>query len=236
MILLLTGLLASSTALAQDPPVSQEEIEGAETDTIELDKIEVVSGISVQEETALRIIRHALDQPRSRKRKDFDKWVCWLNKPVGTHLNHLHCARNGDLWALKPGREGGRISGADLNPAPIGDYGRLMVSSRPVNRSKLNRILGQLNGPEGFDEEFVSLVLKGTHPPRDVPSDEEMDQFAQAWQAVGELELQDATEIQQIEAIRSEGLSLERYNRIATLVEEHPSINKAVATRVTALK
>jgi hypothetical protein len=230
---LMVGLLASpGFAQEEESPLTEEEMAQARKGTLELDTIEVNATITVQQEAALRIVRQAMSEPRSLKRKDFDRWRCWLDRPVGTHLNYLHCARNGDLWALKPKGNGAFLNGQDLIPIKYGDYGEVLVSDRPVNRAKLEKILAGLSGDGANDFMFVNMVLNGEKPPRDVPSDGELDQFARAWARVKALEQEGRDEGAQVQAIERTGLSLDRYNRIAELVEDHAYIHDQVAARL----
>ena len=62
--------------------------------------------------------------------------------------------------------------------------------------------------------------------------EEELDLFARAWQDVQALEQRGAAEQEQIAAITGAGLSLKRYNRIATLVDEYQSLENQVAARL----
>jgi hypothetical protein len=226
----LLAVILSSSVFADEPPLSQQEMSEAEVGALELDKIEVTGSLTVQQEAALRIVRQALDQPRSLKRKDFDKWRCWFDQPLGTRLNYLHCARNGDLWALQPRGEGGSISASDLNPVRYGDYGQVLVSTRPMTEAKVRRMTESLVGTGENDLRFIQMVLGGEKPPRDVPSDAELERFASAWSRLEALSEQGASEDRQISAIEQAGLTLDRYNRIATLVEDHTSIRDEVAS------
>ena len=234
MILCLWLAPALVVAQEEDAPLSPEELAKAKTGTLQLDTLEVTSSLSVQQEAALRIVRQAMNEPTSRRRADFDKWRCWLEAPVGTRLNYLHCARNGDLWALRPRGNAGVITGQDLNPVRYGSYGEVLVSEKPINRAKLERMLGNLSGDGGNDHVFIDMVLKGDKPPRDVPSDLELDQFSSAWSEVEALNARGRDERTQINAIEEAGLSLDRYNRIAELVEQHQYIHDQVAERVAS--
>ncbi len=229
---LLIGVTASCIAVADEPPLTPEQVERAQVEPMELDTLEVVGGLTVQQEAALRIVRQALDEPRSFLRKDFDKWRCWFERPLGTRLKYLHCARNGDLWALQPRGAGGSISANDLTPTMYGDYGRVLVSSRPMTEAKMRRMLGNAIGSDENDNVFIEMVLAGQTPPKDVPSLEELDRFSEAWASVDSLGRKGGGEDQQVTAIESSGLSLDRYNRIAELVEDFPYIHDQVAARV----
>ena len=82
-------------------------------DVMELDKMTVTGErMTLKQETRLRIIRHALNEPRSSKKEDWDKLLCWLETPVGTHFRHVTCARNGDLESLRHGGKDGGMGGS----------------------------------------------------------------------------------------------------------------------------
>ena len=210
---------------------SAEELEGAEELPLELDPITVSGqGLSFDQEVALRVVRQAYNAPRSDRREDIDKWVCWLTRPTGTHFKHLSCARNGDIWALRPAQDQrfGRAFGK-------GGYGKIMQTTRTVNRWKLEQALAALPGSSDFDQEFLGMVMAGQQPPRDIPDDEELDQFARAWVQVGKLHKAGKPESEQIAAIKEEGLILKRYNRIAELAETYQSVENQIDERVKNL-
>lgn len=212
--------------------LSADELEKGEQKPLELDPVTVVGGrMEFEQELALRIIRHSLDATQSQRREDRDKWVCWLRKPTGTRLNHLSCARNGDIWALRPG-PGNPMGQYSL----VAGYGTILTTSRPVNKSKLMKIMATLQGSEEFNSEFLSMVASGEQPPRDIPDDGEVEQFARAWIEIGKLHKRGKSEDIQIAAIEKEGLSLERYNRIAELLEIYKSVQKQISQKVKALR
>ena len=242
-LLLLVGLLAAGSAWAQsdDPaealpdddwpemeiPLSDDELASAERDEVELDTLEVTGeGWTFEQETTLRIIRQAYGKPKSVRPEDIDEWVCWTQKGTGSHLRYLGCARNGDIWALQPDR------GIGQYPTGIAGYGRILVSSRPVNRWKLERALETLNGDAELDKEFTLRVQAGETPSRDIPSEEELDQFIEAYRSVGRLARRGASEQRQVAAIEETGLTLKRYNRIVDLLEEFGSLKNQVGERL----
>jgi len=211
---------------------SAEELEGAEELPLELDPI-TVSGqsLSFRQEVALRIVRQAYNAPRSDRQEDIDKWVCWLNRSAGTHFKRLSCARNGDIWALRPSK----IAGNFAPGFGRAGYGKIMQTTGTVNRWKLEKALAALPGSSDFDREFLGLVMAGEQPPRDIPDDEELDQFANAWVRVKMLNKAGKPENEQIAAIEKEGLSLKRFNRIAELVETYQSVENQVDERIKKL-
>jgi hypothetical protein len=174
----------------------------------------------------------AMDQPYSNRREDADKWRCWFEKPVGSRLNHLNCARNGDLRSQNAVVAGGIPDIARVIPMEIGGDGRVLVSKRPMNEGNLRRIMENVLGPANNDEAFTAIARSGQQPPRDLPGANELDQFATAWREVDRLASAGADEDRQIQAIEQTGLSLKRFNRIATLVEEHPYIHNQVSLRL----
>ncbi len=204
------------------------ELTGAEELPLELDPMVVTDpGLSFKQEVALRIVRQAYNARRSDRQEDIDKWVCWLGRPTGSHFKHLSCARNGDIRALRPAQDG-RFGQAFRKAG----YGKIMQTTRTVNRWKLEHALAELPGSSDFDREFLGLVMAGQQPPRDIPDDEELDQFASAWVQVGILYKADKPELEQIAAIEQEGLTLKRYNRIAELVEIYQSVENQVSERI----
>ncbi|MFT5139866.1 MAG: hypothetical protein ACI9CB_001521 [Rhodothermales bacterium] len=241
--------LVSSTVFAIDPP-SDEELDNAETQELdvgeeqpyELDDM-TVTGVqfTFEQETALRLVRQALKRPKSLKREDWNTWACWYRKPGGTHRTHLECARNGDLAALKPdlaGLTAASIRGG-INPAGErggGNWGTIMRSNRPVNKKQFEAMLDDLPGSDDFDQEFVGLALAGQNPPRDIPSDAELDSFTQAYKNLGVLEKVGGSEDQMIKAIEDESLTVNRYNRLVDLLETYQSIENEVAYRLGTLE
>ena len=249
-LLMLIILFSSPSLLAQDElsdemlenapteslDVGEEELETQE-DSLELDKFTVTAErFTFEQETALRMVRQALKQSKSYKREDWDTLVCWYRKPVGKHRTYLECARNGDLVAMRPNlldasdiRSGRYLGGSG---APGGDYGTLMRSNRPVNKKEFEAMLDDLPGSDDFDQEFVARSLAGQRPPRDIPSEAELDAFAEAYQAIGELEQTGGDEDAMIRAIESQDLTIGRYNRLVELVETYQSIENEVAYRL----
>jgi hypothetical protein len=225
------------TSFDEDSPFSAEapsaeELAGAEEIPFELDPVSVEGArIEFHNEVALRIIRQAYGSKRSNRREDRDNWVCWLESNTGSHFKRLNCARNGDLEAMAPD---------GLNPlgggGKRGGYGQLMRTDRPVNRYKFEQSLANLPGSAEFDREFVNMVMMGDRPPRDIPDDAEVEQFASAWLEVGKLNKRRKSESVQIAAIEDQGLTLKRYNRIADLIETYQSVENQVAEQVKALR
>ena len=84
---------------AEDFPSAELSAAAADEDPLELGDLEIVAeGLSFEQEFTLRLLREALDKPKSQKEEDRDEWVCWVDKATGSRLNYLNCARNGDLW------------------------------------------------------------------------------------------------------------------------------------------
>ncbi|MDX1461371.1 MAG: hypothetical protein R3348_09985 [Xanthomonadales bacterium] len=220
-----------------EPPedVQLEEAEVEELDIGEeplaLEEI-VVTGerFTLEQETALRLVRQALQEPYSRKRKDRNKWRCWYRKPLGSRMTYMECARNGDLNYLSLEPAYPRL-GKPGDPV----YGRIYRSQRPVNKKKFREILASLPGSDDFDREFVGLSLAGQAPPRDIPSEAELDDFTEAYKAVNAMGA-DASEAAMIQAIESRGMTLQRYNRIVELIETYQSLENEVAFRLGTLE
>lgn len=235
--LLLLALTASVHAI--EPP-SEDEIEGATQETLdvgeeplELEEI-IVTGerFTLEQETALRMVRQALTERKSYKREDKDKWVCWYRKPGGTHFTYLECARNGDLQALRPDPMFGSLT---TGGAGYAGYGTIYRSQRPVNKKKFESMLDTLPGSGDLDREFVAMTLAGSQPPRDIPSETELDDFAKAYGAVTQLDTAGAGEQELAAAIEDAGLTISRYNRIVDLVETYQSLENEVAFRLGTL-
>jgi len=247
---LLSILIAFAAALAQTTYASEDEQEPLESTQLaqhlgsekespfELDPVEVTNGsLTFEEELTLRIVRQAFNEVPSNKRKDKDKWLCWTEKPVGSRISRLGCARNGDVWAMRPDNSAvGELSTRKSPQAAVG-YGQIMVASRPVSEGRLKKILASLPGNAAYDREFIDMALAGKKkPPRGVPAEEEMDQFAKAWLKVDRLHKKGKSEDIQIAAINDENLSLQRYNQIAELTETYASIKSDIAARVKRLR
>jgi hypothetical protein len=210
------------------PPLTAEERAAAEEVPLELEPLVVGSEhMTFEQELTLRLVRSALDRPRSQARGRFDEWVCWFDRPTGTALYHLSCARNGDLFALQP-----KVAWELSATRGQGSYGRILTTTRPVNRGRLLRLLRDLPGTREFDQEFVTRAQRGERPPRDIPDEEELDRFTTAWSAVARLTREGADDLLLESAITSAGLDVDRYNRIATLTQQYQSIENEVARRL----
>ncbi len=210
--------LASANGLAAKASTDETSEEAFELDPL------VVTGskisLELKKETTLRFIRQALDEPYSRKREDQDKMRCWLETPVGTHFAHLTCARNGDLEAL-------RVYGPNTRFGPYGrhHFKRRMLSD---NSASLREKMAKLPDTQYFDNEFIAITKTGVTPPRDIPKEDELRQFVNAWFKVDQLGKANKPEKMLIAAITAEGLSLKRYNRLVALTKAHPSIEAKV--------
>lgn len=234
--------LCPVSILAQQP-LTGAEVEAADQEVVDLGRLEVVGqDFSFEQEVQIRLVRQALKNHRSDKREDIDEWVCWYERPTGTRRKHLMCARNGDLWALRPSTMGPPGSGAltQLVNSPSGSssrgYGTIWRSNTAVQKSKFERNLEQLPGSDDFDKEFLAMASLGYRPPRDVPSDEEFDRYAAAYQELGDLQSEGAGEARQLQAITNNGLTLARYNRITDLITTYQSLMNEVAYRTGQLK
>lgn len=237
-LIILLFLLVSCSASAAEAP-SAEDLANAEIVPfddevpLELDAVSVVGmGFTLKQEAALRMVRQALARHKSTKREDKDVMVCWFARSVGSHRTHLLCARNGDLWALRPDPMFGSIISP---PAWMPGYGRIMQSRQATNKHKLNKIFENLPGSADLDNEFVAMTLAGESPPRDIPSEKELDGFARAYHAVGVLYRAGAGDDDQIAAIEAEGLTLKSYNRLIELMEHFQTLKIQVAERLVAL-
>jgi hypothetical protein len=220
-------LLMSFTAFAiEKPPETEgeEEIAVNEGDVLELDRMAVQGEmLTLQKETRLRIVRQAMDEPRSSKKEDRDKMLCWLETPVGTHFRHVTCARNGDLDALRNGGKDGQVGGS-------AGYGRhkFWRSIQADNEATIRNIMADLPENGYFDYEFSIIASKGGEPPRDVPEEEELHHFVRAWLQVQDLTTQEKPESEVVAAIEAEKLTLKRYNRIAVLADSYQSIKAKI--------
>ena len=79
------------------------------------------------------------------------------------------------------------------------------------------------------------MSLAGMEPPRDIPSDAELDQFAEAYKNVTALQGTGAGDDAMLAAIEAQGLTLREYNRVVELVETYQSIENEVAFRLGTL-
>ena len=224
----LTGVAIEKPPEADADAVPDGEIVSAEDDVYELDAMEVVGERrSLRQETRLRIIRQAMNEPRSKLKKDRDKLLCWLETPVGTHFQHVTCARNGDLEAVRTHGRAGQVGG-------MAGYGRhkFYRSIRADNPATMRKTLAAVPDSSYFDQDFVTIASAGGQPPRDVPEEKELDQFVNAWIASGELMKSGEPEEQVVATIEAEGLTLKRYNRLVELTKSYPSINARVTELV----
>jgi hypothetical protein len=214
--------------IGSGPPVTTEERTAAKLAPLELEPLVVGSRqITFEQELTFRLVRSALDRPRSQARDRFDEWICWFDRPTGTAHYHLSCARNGDLYALQP-----KVAWELSATRGQGSYGTILTTTRPVNRAALLQALRDLPGTNEFDEEFVTRALQGERPPRDIPDEDELDRFTIAWTSVARLTREGADDLMLESAITSAGLDVDRYNRIASLTEQYQSIENEVARRL----
>ena len=227
LLLLLYGL----TGFAIEKPPEAELVDDsiiADDDVLELDKLTVTGEkLSIKKETRLRVVRQGFNEPRSSKKEDKDKLLCWLETPVGTHFRHVTCARNGDLDALRLGGKDGGLGGS-------AGYGRhkFWRSMQADNEATIRNILSGLPGSDYFDQEFIVIASSGGQPPRDVPDEEELSRFAKAWIEVENLTKLNRPEKQVVAAIEAQGLTLKRYNRLAELTADYQSIRVKVTELV----
>lgn len=221
-------LLSMSFAVfAIEPPPEVEESDAAEVskeDVLELDPMSVQGErLSLQKETRLRIVRQALNEKRSNKKEDRDKMLCWLETPVGTHFSHVTCARNGDLEALRNGGKDGQIGGA-------AGYGRKYFwrSLQADNEATLRNVMNDMPDDGYFDREFAVIASNGGKPPRDVPEEEELQRFVNAYLQVQQMTAKSKPETEAVAAIEAQGMTLKRYNRIVELTGSYQSIKDKV--------
>jgi hypothetical protein len=224
---LLLCLYCLTGAAIEEPPETQEQGESGvvEDDVLELDRLTVTGEkLSLRKETRLRLVRHAMNEPRSSKKEDRDKLLCWMEVPVGTHFHHVTCARNGDLDALRLGGKSGQIGGS-------AGYGRHKIwrSLKAESAAGIRNILDGMPDDGYFDKEFVAIASSGGEPPRDVPDLDELKVFADAWVEVDRLTRDGQPEEQVIAAITADGMTLQRYNRIAVLAQSYASIRAKIA-------
>lgn len=182
-----------------------------------------------EQEVALRLVRRALDTPRSRKRKDADEWVCRFRAPVGRHRKHIECARNGDLMAVSFNPT---YPTYDKDRSKEDQFGKIWVTQQAVLEKPFREMLARMPGSADFDREFISMALAGQQAPRDIPTGGELDDFAATYTAVTRLQDDGASEDAQLAAISDGGFTLERYNRIVDLIEIYQSIENEVAQRL----
>jgi len=220
-------LLYCVTGAAIEPPPetgNQDDAAIDEDDVLELDRLTVTGEkLTLRKETRLRLVRHAMNEPRSSKKEDRDKLLCWMEVPVGTHFHHVTCARNGDLDALRLGGKSGQIGGS-------AGYGRHKIwrSLKAESAAGIRNILDGMSDDGYFDQEFVAIASNGGEPPRDVPDIDELKVFASAWVEVDRLTREGKPEEQVIAAITVDGMTLQRYNRIAVLAQSYGSIRAKI--------
>ena len=90
-----------------------------------------------------------------------------------------------------------------------------------------------MEGNDEFDREFVAMARAGLDPPRDIPGKQELDRFAIAYKAMGEMAGADDDMLEG--AIRAKGMTLGRYNRIVDLMGIYQSIENEIAIRLNAM-
>lgn len=194
----------------------------AETEeALELDPLRFYGvGLSFEQEYFLRMLRNAMSKRKSHKEEDRDVFVCWMERATKAHFRYLKCGRNGDWWANLPF--------GVIKPPTLPGYGTILRSQYPVIEGRLKIIFRQLAGPEDLDEEFIAMAMQGRKPPRDIPTEEELASFVEAYKVVSILQESDGSEQSQLSVIESRGLTLDRYNRIAELTQTYRTIGSEV--------
>lgn len=178
--------------------------------------------LTFEQEIFFRNLRSALRRSPGTSPKDPDKWSCWISQGSGANSpNYLLC-----------GRGSGMVVSSEFVVGPYWHYDVMRINPIPLSERQLERIFGLLAGPESLDEEFVSLAMLGKRTPRDIPLDDELASFAEAYKVVTSLQANGGSEQSQIRAIESRGLTLDRYNRIAELTETYQSIENDIAARI----
>lgn len=213
----------------------------AQEEPVELDEL-TVTGVS--EALALRAIHVALERKRSDRAEDLDKMVCWYDQITGSRMTQLFCSTNRVLRRTGDFARGQLAETASAD-APTGARG---VRSWRVDRAELEARLRAL-GPVDVNEEIVARALSGEPVPDDVPTDEELDRFANAFEEVRQIaadydpriaaasgdqrqRLVNESDRLMAERIREAGLSIERYNEVSGMVERFGSIREHVRDRV----
>lgn len=206
----------------------------AAEEPVELDKI-TVEGI--QQGLVMRAIQVALNTPRSSKREDLDKMVCWFDQRTGSHQTYLYCSTNRALE-----KTSSYLQGAG---SPVGIDEIVMYR---VNRGELEKNLAAL-GPVEVNQEIVQRTMAGEKLPDNLPDQAELDSFVEAFaqvRAVSESydprinaasgEKRDAlireSDARMIAAIRDAGLTVERYNEISELVSRYANLKEYVRNNV----
>jgi len=222
-----TGISSAQKMKAQADAMLVRHIESKTDTPFELDPDDIANGkLSHEYELSLRMVRQALNKTPSNTQADLGKWICWYEKPVGSRLNKLNCARNGDIALSR-------------NDTLSGGYISLTskyIASRTMSRGKLEKILSALPGSDAYDQEFIALAMIEKELPKDIPSKKEIDQYAKAWIKVEKLYQQGKSEDTQIAAINAENMTLERYNRISEISETYASVMQDIAARVKQLR
>ena len=219
LLLLFFSLNAFANEQAEEADAVGDETSSGD-DVLELDRMTVTSQVfTLKAETRLRIVRKGMNEPRSSKKEDRDKMICWLEIKTGSHFKHVICARNGDLDALRNGGKDGQIGGS-------AGYGRKKFwrSLKADNEATIRNTLAALPENDYFDQDFVAIASSGGKPPADVPTTSELQLFAKAYIKVEELTALAKPEAEVVAAIEAEGLTLKRYNRLVKLTGEYQSI------------
>lgn len=218
VILLLISSFASAKAVGSIPENTDEE-------ALDLGVFEFTSSrvpLELRKETSLRFLRKALKEPYSVKVEDWDKMRCWLAQTAGTRFQRLTCGTNRSIELRRlDSKDRARGSAALSN---TGSFGDLYVRRLGDNTATLNARMDVLQDNDYFDEEFVTISSNGGTPPKDVPSEEELTQFVNAWFKANALAKANKPEQQLIDAITAESISLKRYNRIVELSGNFRSI------------
>lgn len=228
--LLLTALAWSLAASAQESP----ELDALFQDNpLNLGILEVREDRwTYDQEVFLRMVRQAFEQPESTLEEDRDKWVCWLQygrNEHGQRRQFLTCARNGDILARSSEFSKDGIEG---NPLLKAGYGTYLRSTERVRRHELEELLNTLRGDDAFNDEFLALVRAGQRPPRKIPSDAELAQFAAASLELVEVGVSEPDAVTRAEIIKRHGLSVARFDHIGETVAAYATVRGRLAAAV----
>lgn len=258
--LVITLALASATQAQIDDPSEAELRPGtdqAALDLVELGRMSVKGHrLEPMDELSLRLVSWALEVNRSERQEDAWKPRCWFDKPVGSHIQYLYCATNGELNEITAQSKGifaefaglGGGTGKGNEPIPQMTNVKVVRSRFPVNRGELNRILENFGSPD-MNREAVVKVLEGERTPENLPLQHELDSFSKALSEIRTIRAAFAERIEQADeaerqrlvagmdermaaAIEAEGLTVRRYNQISDQVGEYVTLKAAVRERL----
>jgi uncharacterized protein DUF4168 len=185
-------------------------------------------------------IRNSAERQRLLEPTDI---VCSFGKPTGQHFTHVMCREF-------------RFASDNALASSTSDRGTTSISAVShtafvyrVREREMRNAIDQLPGLPSMNDRLLAEGLAGLPLPQGLPSQDELDQFVQAYRGVNQISNQydpliatasgsDLNRLRReaddamVAAIQSSGLSWERYNEITEHVGTHPELFQYVREHI----